>query len=108
LSLRTKGKHQEYKVELSTVLQNEYDAELEKLLSFTENSFTSAIKQANYSAEKLNALGRLLIVLSQPFTASIETILTLKKVLIIFDMLEQKHHYQSYQNIESRKIIYQY
>ena len=45
---------------------------------------------------------------AEPFNQDEETQLLLKKVLTIFDLLEQKHHYESFENFDKRKTIYKY
>jgi hypothetical protein len=47
-------------------------------------------------------------VFAEPFEADKETDLILRKILIIFDLLEQTHHYQSFENIDKRNIIYKH
>jgi len=108
MGLKADGKYEEYNDQLNELLQKEYDTELEKLLALNEDDFADYLKQANYSAEKLNALGQLLYVFAQPFKTDGETILTLKKVLLIFDRLENECNYQSFENIDKRKTIYNY
>ncbi len=108
MGLKVDGKYEEYNDQFNELLQKEYDTELEKLLALSEDDFVDTLKQANYSTEKLNALSQLLYVFAQPFKADEETVLILKKVLLIFDLLENEHHYQSFENIDKRKTIYHY
>jgi len=108
MGLKVDGKYEEYNDQFNELLQKEYDTELEKLLALSEDDFVDTLKQANYSTEKLNALSQLLYVFAQPFKADEETVLILKKVLCIFDLLENEHHYQSFENIDKRKTIYHY
>ncbi|WP_183575874.1 hypothetical protein HDF18_18385 [Mucilaginibacter sp. X5P1] len=108
MGLKADGKYEEYNDQFNEILQKEYDTEVEKLLALSEEDFIAALKLADYSTEKLNALSQLLYVFAQPFNADEETILILKKVLCIFDLLENEHHYQSFENIDKRKTIYHY
>ena len=108
LGLKADGKHEEYNDQFNEILQKEYDTEIETLLTLDVESFIDTLKQAAYSTEKLNALSQLLYVFAQPFKADEETVLILKKVLCIFDLLENEHHYQSFENIDKRKTIYHY
>jgi hypothetical protein len=108
MGLRADGKYEEYNDQLNELLQKEYDTELEKLLALSEDEFADVLKQADYSTEKLNALSQLLYVFAQPFKTDEETILILKKVLLIFDRLENECNYQSFENIDKRKTIYNY
>jgi hypothetical protein len=106
VGLKTEGRYEEYHREFDAVMQKEYNAELEDLLALNEDDFIDKLRSAGYSAEKLNALSQLLYVFAQPFKTETEPIL--QKVLIIFELLEQKHHYQSFENIDKQKAIYKY
>jgi hypothetical protein len=57
------------------------------------------------SADKLDALAQLLYLHSEPFSINPDTIINLRKVSMIYDLLEQKHHRQSLDNISRRKKI---
>jgi hypothetical protein len=108
MGLKADGDHSAFEQQFNKALQDEYDASLEKILSLNENDFISLLQSSGYSVEKLNALGQLLYVFALPFNDTSETALILKKVLRIFDILEQKHNYYSFENIEKRKSIYNY
>lgn len=108
LGLKAEGKRSEYSQLLNDTLQKEYDTDAEMLVGLSEEDFNAKIATADYSPEKLNALSQLLYMLVQPFKADKETKTLLTKVLAIFDLLEQKHAYQSFENLDKQKIIYQY
>ncbi len=108
MGLKTEGNHEEYIQQFNSELKNEYNIELEKLLNLNDDGFIANLNSSAYSAEKLNALGQMLYVLAEPFEADKETDLILRKILIIFDLLEQTHHYQSFENIDKRNIIYKH
>jgi hypothetical protein len=108
MGLKTEGKNEEYIQQFDSELKDEYNIELEKLLNLNDDEFIANLNSSAYSAEKLNALGQMLYVFAEPFEADKETDLILRKVLIIFDLLEQTHHYQSFENIDKRNIIYKH
>ena len=108
LGLKAGGNQQEFAQEFNKSLLKEYNIELENLLALNLEEFNDLIKSERFSAEKLNALGQLLNVFAEPFKQDEETQLLLKKMLAIFDILEEKYHYQSFDNITKRKIIYKY
>ena len=108
LGLKAEGKYAEYSQLLNDTLQKEYDTEAAILVDLSEEDFKTKIAAADYSPEKLNALSQLLYMFAQPFKADEETKTLLNKVLAIFDLLEQKHAYQSFENLDKQKIIYQY
>ena len=108
MGLKAEGNYAEFDHQLNDILQKEYDADLENLLSLSETEFAAQIETATYSVEKLNTLSQLLYMFAEPFRHDKETQLLLNKVLTIFDLLEQKHHYESFENIDKRKTIYKY
>jgi len=108
MGLKAEGNYTEFDHQLSDILQKDYDTDLGNLLALSEIEFTKRIGSATYNSEKLNALSQLLYVFAEPFSANEEAKLLLKKVLAIFDLLEQKHHYESFENIDKRKTIYKY
>lgn len=108
MGLKAEEEYDEYVRQFNDALQDEYDVELEKLLNLNEAEFIIFIKSAGYSAEKLHALAQMLYVFAEPLKIDNETGLTLRKILIIFDLLEQQHRQLSFENIEKRKIIYKH
>jgi hypothetical protein len=103
--LKAESNEEEYRQYLNTVLQDEYNAELDELLQTSETDFVSMLKTRAYSAEKLNALSQMLYVFAEPFNADEETAAILNKVLAIFDRLEEEHHYESFDNLNKRNHI---
>jgi hypothetical protein len=98
----------EFEQEFNNILESEYNTELEKLLDLSEQDFNTLITSDQYGPEKLNALGQMLYVFAEPFNQDDETQLLLKKVMAIFDVLEEKYHFQSFDNISKRNAIYRY
>lgn len=98
----------EFKQEFDKTLQNEYAAELEQLLSLNQEDFEVLIKSDKYSADKLVTLSQMLYVLAEPFEQNDETQQLLKKVIAMLDVLEEKYHIQSFDNITRRNAIYKY
>jgi hypothetical protein len=106
MGLKAEGNYAEFNHHLNNILQKEYETDLENLLALNEAEFLETIQGSTYSAEKINALSQILYVFAEPFKTDNETQLLLKKVLAIFDLLEQKYHYSSFENIDKRKTIY--
>lgn len=105
MGLKVDGDDAGFQQEFNAALQTEYDIAAETLLTLDEDAFAQHVQNAPYSAEKLNALGQLLYVYAEPFQHNEGTHLLLKKVLIIFDALERKHHFQAFENIAKRNDI---
>ncbi|MEO7213009.1 hypothetical protein [Mucilaginibacter sp.] len=108
MGLKTESSDEEYKQYFNSILQDEYNTELNELLSASEADFSSMLKDKAYGAEKLNALSQMLYVFAEPFNADEETAAILKKVLVIFDVLEAEHHYESFDNLNKRNHIYSF
>ena len=108
MGLKADGRHEEYISYFNDILQDEYNAELEALLKLSEQDFTDTLNKANYTTEKLNALSWMFYVFAEPFNNDDETADILNKVLIIFNLLETQHHYESFDNITKRNNIYNY
>ena len=108
LGLKAAGKQTEFVQQLNGLVLDEYNADLETLLALSEEDFRNLISSDKYSSEKLNALSQLFYVFAEPFKQDQPTQILLKKVITIFDVLEQKHHYQSFDNIAKRNTIYKY
>lgn len=108
MGLKTAGKADEFTQLAEDTMLKEYNIPLPELMAFTLKEFEARLSTENYSADKLDALAQLLYLNSEPFTASAETMLSLQKTLFIFDLLEQRHHRQSFENINKRNHIYQF
>lgn len=108
MGLKVEGEITEFNQQAENLLQREYDTSVELLTNLPEDDFRVQLQNLNYSKEKLNALGQLLYVFAEPFNDDVETESLLKKVLIIFDLLEQQHHFQTFDNIARQHNIHEY
>ncbi|MFI5136640.1 MAG: hypothetical protein ACHQIM_02355 [Sphingobacteriales bacterium] len=108
MGLKTAGKDDEFIHLADSTLLHEYNIPLDELLELTTEGFERTLERGNYSADKLDALAQLLFLHAEPLAVNPETLLSLQKVLIIFDRLEQKYHRQSFENINKRNRIYEF
>ena len=108
MGFKKAGKANEFTQLAENTMLKEYDISVSELLGITLNEFEAWLSKENHNADKLDVLAQLLYLNSEPFTVSIETRLALQKTLFIFDLLEQKHHRQSFENINKRNRIYQF
>ncbi|MGY3210980.1 hypothetical protein [Mucilaginibacter sp. HD30] len=108
MGIKAQGTQQEFTKEFESILSEEYNTELEALLVLNEEQFKELITSGKYNSEKLNALSQMLYMFAEPFKNDRETDLLLKKVLAIFELLEEKYHFQSLDNIAKRNTIYRY
>ena len=108
LGLKAEDKEEEYRKYFNEILQDEYNAELEALLQLNDTDFNDTLDKANYSAEKLNMLSQMLYMFAEPFEATDETASLLQKVLAIYDLLETKYHFESFDNLTKRNAIYSF
>lgn len=100
IGLKKAGKLDDFNLEVDALLQAEYDSDLEQILTLSEDEFSTFLQTTSFSAEKLNALAQILHIFAQPLSNDPIAVLLLRKVLLIFDHLAEKHQYSSYQNIE--------
>ena len=109
LGLKNKPESQEEVQQVYThALTDEFnitDAELQQL---SLNEFKQWLTGQNFSPVKLDTLAQLLQYRAEPFKPDTVTVQLLQKVITIFDMLEQEHHQQSFENIGKRAVIQQY
>ena|SRR6185312_8703604 len=103
VGLKQEGKQAEFTQIAEDTALKEYDIALEELLNMPLPDFEAWLPQQAISADKLDALAHLLYLHSEPF--NVETIPGIRKILLIYDLLEQKHHRQSLDNINRRKQI---
>jgi hypothetical protein len=108
LGFKADGKEDEFTHLAENTMLKEYNLPLTELHSLTLEEFEVWLSEEKHSADKLDALAQLLYLDSEPFVASGEILLSLQKILFIFDLLEQKHHRQSFENISKRNHIYQF
>lgn len=108
LGLKEAGKTQEAADLINKSLLNDFDLKLEDLLLLDENQFKKLLADRKYPAQKLDLLGRFLLESVSPFQQNPETITTLNHVLMIFQMLEQEHHTQSFDNLIRQQNIVQF
>jgi ABC-type transport system involved in cytochrome c biogenesis ATPase subunit len=108
LGLKAEGEYEEYLKYFNEVLDEEYNEELAELIKLNDEDFKTRLINAGYTSEKLNALSQILYLFAEPFTADEETSALLKKVMVIFDLLETEHHSESFDNITKRNVIYKY
>ncbi len=106
--IKAKGMVNEFKQEFDKTMQNEYAAELQQLIALNQEGFEEVINSDRYSAEKLITVSQMLYVFAEPFEQDEETQQLLKKVMAILDVLEEKYHIQSFDNITRRNAIYKY
>lgn len=102
--LRADG-NPDYETEFEKVWKDEYQLSEEILLNASEEEFAGIINNAPYSAEKLGALVKFLDLYTQPYSTNSTTSILMKKMLIVIDALEQKHHLQTLENIELRNFL---
>lgn len=109
LGLKSHAGHEEKAEQLyQHALVDEFGLTEEEMLMSTPESFKQWLQYKSFNAAKLDALAQLIYHDNEPFEANAETLTQLQKVLVIYDMLEQQHHQQSFDNLSKRNIIQQY
>lgn len=109
LGLKSQAGHEEEAEQLyQHALVDEFGLTEEEMLMSTPESFKQWLQYKSFNAAKLDALAQLIYHDNEPFEANAETLTQLQKVLVIFNMLEQAHHQQSFDNMSKRNLILQY
>jgi len=105
VGLKEDGKQAEFIQLAENTALKEYGIAWEQLLDMPPHDFETWLPQQLMSVDKLDALAQLLFLHSEPLSTGADTIINLRKALMIYDLLEQKHHWQSLDNINRRKKI---
>lgn len=109
LGLKSQAGHEEEAEQLyQHALVDEFGLTEEEMLMSTPESFKQWLQYKSFNAAKLDALAQLIYHDNEPFATNTEALTQLQKVLVIYDMLEQQHHQQSFDNLNKRNIIQQY
>jgi hypothetical protein len=108
MGLKTEAESEQFVQVLNETLQENYNVALDDILLYKTEALRQKVEKESYSADKLDALAQLLFLYAEPFLDDEETWLNLNKVLLIYDMLEKKHHRQSFENIHKRNQILQF
>lgn len=107
LGLKTEDEHEEAQQLLNDTLQNGFGLPLD-VYDLNDDDFKQLITQKAYGAGKLDILAQLLYHdATMPLKHPAEAQSLLQKTLILFDMLEQDYHTQSFENIALRSKIHQ-
>lgn len=85
-----------------------FDLDIDKITQTAPADFKNLLTAKNYPAQKLDLLGRFLLESVSPFQQNPETITTLNHVLTIYQLLEQEHHTQSFENLSHQQNIIQF
>ena len=108
MGLKADGKVDEFIYLADSTLLNEYNIDWDELPNMPADDFEALLQNNNYNADKLDALAQILYLRAEPFENTAETFKILKKVLFVYDKLEQQYHRQSLENINKRNIIQQF
>ena len=108
MGLNADGKADEFVQLADSTLLNEYNIDWDELPGMPLNDFKALLQNSNYNADKLDVLAQILYRRTEPFENIAGTFEILKKVLIVYDKLEQQYHRQSLENINKRNIINQF
>ena len=105
MGLKADGKADEFVHLAGNTLLKEYNFEWDELPDMPLNDFEALLQTNDYGADKLDTLAQILYLRTEPFKNTPETRELLKKLLVVYDMLEQQHHRQSFENVNKRNII---
>ena len=108
LGLKKAGNTQEADDLINKSLLNDFDLKLEDLLLLDENQFKKFLAERKYPPQKLDLLSQFLLESVFPFQSNPKTFQLLDHILLIYQMLEQEHHTQSFENLSRKHAILQF
>jgi hypothetical protein len=108
LGLKAVGKTQEAGDLIDKTLLNDFDLKLEDLLLLDEDKFKKLLADRRYPTQKLDLLSQFLLESISPFQTNPKTFHLLDHILLIYQLLEQEHHTQSFENLSRKQTILQF
>lgn len=108
IDLKTDGNQAEAENLLHKHLQQDFDLDISDLINISSADFEKQLSDQNYPQQKLDLLSQFLFESVSPLQKNPETAVILNQVLTIYSFLEQKHHTQSFENLNRKQIIIQF
>jgi hypothetical protein len=105
LGLKNENKLEEAEELLKNAVTENFGLDIDHLTGISTQDFEIILRNKSYSPEKLDMLGQFLFESVYPFEDVPETDAMLHKVLLIFRLLEEEHHIQSFENLNKREMI---
>lgn len=108
MGLKLEGRLEEADDLFKESLLKEFEISEEDLLSDSNNEFNTLLHKKEYPAEKLDTLSQFLYAYLSPSFEPERNKLIAEKLLLIYQMLEAKHHIVSMVNLDRQKKIQRY
>jgi hypothetical protein len=108
LDLKSDGQQHEAEELVKNTLTEDFGLNFSELNTMSVQDFESILNAGDYGSQKLDILGQFLFESVYPFEDIPETDNMLHKVLLIFRLLEEEHHIQSFENLNKREMIDKY
>jgi len=108
MGLKQEGKLEEADRSIDELLENDFGMRYTDLLQCSLQDFELFLQQKDFPAEKLDFFSQLLYLKFNTEDQSIENILLAKKLKLIYETLEIKHHVINMISIGRQKSIAQY
>lgn len=108
IDLKTDGNQAEAENLLHKHLQQDFDLDISDLINISSADFEKQLSDQNYPQQKLDLLSQFLFESVSPLQKNPETAVILNHILTIYSFLEQKHHTQSFENLNRKQIIIQF
>lgn len=108
LGLKAAGNTQEAEDLINKSLLNDFDLKPEDLLLLDENQFKKLLAERKYPTQKLDLLSQFMLESVSPFQPNPKTFHLLDHILLIYQVLEQEHHTQSFENLNRQQNILQF
>jgi len=106
--LKQQGKTEEADNGLDEILEKEYGILFSDLTASSLDDFQAFLNEKNFPAEKLDFFSQFLYLKFSPSADTNENKSVAEKLLLIFSILETKHHIINMINLDRQKMIQQY
>ncbi|MBB2151866.1 hypothetical protein [Pedobacter gandavensis] len=108
MGLKLEGNLEEAEELFKESLLKEFEISEDELLTDSNNEFNTLLNSKEFPAEKLEMLSQFLYADLTPSRQQERNKLVADKLLLIYQMLEEKHHIVSMVNLDRQKKIQQY
>ncbi|HCN82928.1 MAG TPA: hypothetical protein DIT07_04810 [Sphingobacteriaceae bacterium] len=105
MDFKNENKYDKAEDLIKKTLTEDFEFGFDDLSVASVTDFEALLKNKNFPSEKLDLLGQFLFESVYPFEDTPETDIMLHKVLLIFRLLEEEHHIQSFDNLSKREMI---
>jgi hypothetical protein len=105
VGLKNANKGHEAEELLESAVSANFGLSVDDLGKISTQDFETILHNKQYTSAQLDILAQLLFESVYPFEDVPDTDVMLHKILLIFSLLEDEHHMQSFENLGKREMI---